>query len=86
MKDFATEPVSPPSEEVREFIHKSVSLTDQRAPADWARISQADNHRHTIPIVDAVIAHQVKDTDIVSLISRSVALLRPSDSHTVRPI
>ena len=74
-RDFTTDPVSFPAEEMRSFIRELVGI-GSGLPCQVMVLNmlflQADNHQYYIPIVDAGVAHQTNDTDVVNMISYPV--------------
>lgn len=65
VRDFTSDPVSFPPEEMRAFITELV-CDDLVLRIAWCLPEpQAANNQHYIPIVDAAVAKQVNDTDIV---------------------
>ena len=74
-RDFTTDPVSFPAEEMRSFIRELVGVKpglSGRVIALNVLFPQADNHQYYIPIVDAGVAHQTNDTDVVSIFPYSI--------------
>lgn len=74
VRDFTTDPVTFPGEEVRSFINELVIqflvlLVLFNIAELTGVLVQTSNHQHYIPIVDAAIAKQGNASDIVCLIS-----------------
>lgn len=76
VRDFTTDPVTFPGEEVRSFIRELVSILF----VVWFHTSlllndpllKASNHQHYIPIVDAAVAHQGNASDLVSELTEGI--------------
>ena len=67
VRDFTTDPVSFPAQEVGAFIQELVRPRARHSQKVLLlRCCQAANNQHYIPIVDAAVAKQVNASDIVS--------------------